>query len=458
MAHTEGQTRPSRAYKPRGRWIGRVAVLGLLALVCILLIPSLSGAASSATTSATTTTTWWPDERIVVPILFPFLERRPWQDDWGAPRSGHRHEGNDILAPKGTPVLAVVDGTLDWMNFEGKISCYNPYPYYNILLRGDDGNDYFYVHLNNDSPDGKGGYTDDGLGGPEHAYAPGLRNGSRVKAGQIIGYTGDSGNAEDSIPHLHFEIHIGGWKNPRNPYWSLMAAPTYDEWKGTVTTTATTTTTLVTTTVTTRPPGGQLDPGLARFSDVTQNDWFYPDLELLYVAGIVKGSAQGRFFPYANITRAQFTAFLARAFLPDKLAAAQATSRTFGDVGPSYWAYPEIQAAAQVGLVRGTESGRFFPDSNITRAQMAAMLARAAETLGIRGDQSLASNKGRPLAFSDVSQSYWARVEILRVAELGIMEGRSDGAFRPESKAERAQAVAVLARMLRLYRAEKEGE
>ena len=67
-----------------------------------------------------------------------------------------------------TPMLAVVDGTLDWLNLTGKLSSYNGLPYYNILLRGDDGNDYFYIHLNNDTPG-----TDDGQGGVQNAYAPG---------------------------------------------------------------------------------------------------------------------------------------------------------------------------------------------------------------------------------------------------------------------------------------------
>ena len=141
------------------------------------------------------------------------------------PLRGHTHEGNDLLVPKMTPLLAVVPGTLDWLNLTGKLSSYNGLPYYNILLRGDDGNDYFYIHLNNDTPG-----TDDGLGGVANAYAPGLTNGMHVAQGQVIGYAGDSGNAEDTASHLHFEIHLGGYKNPIDPYNSLKAAPTYDEW------------------------------------------------------------------------------------------------------------------------------------------------------------------------------------------------------------------------------------
>ncbi|HWH31564.1 MAG TPA: cell wall-binding repeat-containing protein, partial [Egibacteraceae bacterium] len=86
-----------------------------------------------------------------------------------------------------------------------------------------------YVHLNNDSPG-----TDDGAGGPEWAYAPGIREGVRVERGQWIGYVGDSGNAESTGSHLHFELHdpelddpcLDGYRNPTwmNPYPSLVGA------------------------------------------------------------------------------------------------------------------------------------------------------------------------------------------------------------------------------------------
>lgn len=463
MTQAREQTPPTCLDRFGRVGLSRVAVVVLLALMVGLLVPGMAGLANSATTSSS-------GDRVVVPILFPFLERRDWKDDWGAPRTGHRHQGNDILAPKGTPVVAVVSGTLDWMNFTGKLSTVNPYPEYYLLLRGDDGNDYFYVHLNNDTPGNP--WTDDGRGGPENAYAPGLTNGSRVQAGQVIAYTGDSGNAEDSIPHLHFEIHIGRWASGGahavNPYWSLRAAPTYDEWiasgggpivpgtttttggSGTTVTAPTTTTTAGTTTTTRRPPGGQLDPGMLHFRDVSRSDWFYPDIELLYVAGIVKGGSDGTFNPYATITRAQFTALLARAFLAEQLQGTGGGRQVFTDVKSSYWGYREIQAAATAGLVRGVDGTRFAPESLITRAQMAVMICRALDA--VAGEGSVPPQPSRTLSFSDIPASYWAWAEVLRAAGLQIVNGYSDGVFRPESKAQRCQAAAVLARALRLHR------
>ena len=109
----------------------------------------------------------------------------------------------------------MVDGTVDWIATarpkNGKS--------YSVLLRGDDGNQYFYDHLNNDNPG-----TKDNLGDPDLAYAPGMHNGARVSAGQTIGYVGDSGDAEPSGPHLHFEIHRGDWQHPVDPGPALRAA------------------------------------------------------------------------------------------------------------------------------------------------------------------------------------------------------------------------------------------
>jgi murein DD-endopeptidase MepM/ murein hydrolase activator NlpD len=100
-------------------------------------------------------------------------------DSWGAPRSGGRsHEGVDMLAPMGTPIYAVVSGTV---NFRQNRLGGNA-----ASLSGDNGNRYYYAHFS--------GY--EGVS-------------RRVTQGEVIGYNGDTGNATGT-PHLHFEIHPGG--------------------------------------------------------------------------------------------------------------------------------------------------------------------------------------------------------------------------------------------------------
>ena len=100
-------------------------------------------------------------------------------DSWGAPRSGGRsHEGVDMLAPMGTPIYAVVSGTV---NFKQNRLGGNA-----ASLSGDNGNRYYYAHF--------AGY--EGVS-------------RRVTQGEVIGYNGDTGNATGT-PHLHFEVHPGG--------------------------------------------------------------------------------------------------------------------------------------------------------------------------------------------------------------------------------------------------------
>jgi hypothetical protein len=103
------------------------------------------------------------------------------------------HEGIDIQAPKLTPVVAVADGKVAKITQEaGTENCCS------LVIRHNDGWQSVYVHLNNDLYG-----TDDGMG---IGVRPDLEVGTEVTAGQVIGWVGDSGNAEDSVDHLHFEL------------------------------------------------------------------------------------------------------------------------------------------------------------------------------------------------------------------------------------------------------------
>lgn len=144
------------------------------------------------------------------PVLFPVVGGATYTDDYGQPRAGHPHEGNDLLAPKFRPVVAVEDGIAE------------PYPttYSGCLLYlTSKTHEYLYVHLNNDAP------TRQNVGCSQ-AYAPGVagHHEVRVKAGQILGYVGNSGDAEGGPTHLHFEIHSRAGR-PSDPYRIIHALP-----------------------------------------------------------------------------------------------------------------------------------------------------------------------------------------------------------------------------------------
>ena len=124
--------------------------------------------------------------------VFPTQGRCSFVDSWHDSRSGGRlHIGVDIVGPKGLAIYAVTDGTITKMyGAESKLSG-------NALrLTAADSTYFFYAHLD--------------------SFAPGITVGSVVKAGQIVGYMGASGNAGGNS-HLHFEIHPGGGEAV-NPY------------------------------------------------------------------------------------------------------------------------------------------------------------------------------------------------------------------------------------------------
>jgi murein DD-endopeptidase MepM/ murein hydrolase activator NlpD len=113
--------------------------------------------------------------------VFPVYGQAWYSDSYGAPRADTGwHHGIDIFAPTGTPLLAVADGTVfsvGWNNLGGN----------RLWLRDKDGNKFYYAHLS--------------------AFSPLALNGLRVKAGAVLGFVGNSGDAITTPPHLHFEAH-----------------------------------------------------------------------------------------------------------------------------------------------------------------------------------------------------------------------------------------------------------
>lgn len=133
-------------------------------------------------------------------LIFPVVGPATYTDDFGDPRGGGRHQGNDIMAPKKALAVAAEAGTVKFWTTSARAGCL-------LYLHGDSGTTYLYIHLNNDRT-----MANDNAGGckPGVAFARGLESGARVEAGEPIGYVGDSGDADGIASHLHFEVHPGG--------------------------------------------------------------------------------------------------------------------------------------------------------------------------------------------------------------------------------------------------------
>ena len=116
-------------------------------------------------------------------FVFPVFGPATFGDSFGAPRpdiiSGWHH-GEDIFAPLGTPLLAVTDGTVHTVGW-------NEIGGWRLWLRDATGDEFYYAHLS--------------------AYSPLAVEGKHVQAGDVLGFLGESGDADGGLPHLHFEIH-----------------------------------------------------------------------------------------------------------------------------------------------------------------------------------------------------------------------------------------------------------
>lgn len=174
----------------------RVLTPMLALFLAIAVLPLLANSANAAEPAP-------PDW--IFPIVGVDRVDFAYSDTFGAPRSGGRsHHGVDIgtYGVKGVPVVAAADGVVRYVNWSSDADDLNPERCCTIAIDHADGWETWYIHLNNDDPG-----TDNGLA---WGIAEGIVPGVEVKAGQLIGWVGDSGNAEESIPQLHWEVHLNG--------------------------------------------------------------------------------------------------------------------------------------------------------------------------------------------------------------------------------------------------------
>nr|WP_323744214.1 S-layer homology domain-containing protein [Paenibacillus sp. B01] len=150
---------------------------------------------------------------------------------------------------------------------------------------------------------------------------------------------------------------------------------------------------------------------------------------------IAGGYADGTFRPNAPVTRAEFAAMIARAF---GLAPSPA-SNVYADAASS-WAAGSIGALADKGIIAGYADGSFRPNDPLTRAELVKIISQ------ILNLNTLA--KGSAAGFADVRGDHWAAEEIRLASSASLVQGISSSRFAPDDSSSRAEALTILLRAL----------
>jgi len=178
------------------------------------------------------------------------------------------------------------------------------------------------------------------------------------------------------------------------------------------------------------------------FGDIGRH-WAKATIERAVAAGIVSGYPDGTFKPNQTVTRAEFAVMLIKALDPK----GEGSTLAFADQAKiGAWAQQAVARASQVGWIKGYRDGSFRPNAEITRAEMAAMIASA---MGKLPDASAATR------FTDDNAiPKWAKGAANALQDADLIQGKGSGGFDPFGKTTRAEAVTVIINLLDWQRRE----
>ncbi|HHT01755.1 MAG TPA: DUF4430 domain-containing protein [Firmicutes bacterium] len=178
-----------------------------------------------------------------------------------------------------------------------------------------------------------------------------------------------------------------------------------------------------------------------QFVDLADVEWAVPAIQRLADLGVLDGVGDGRFCPCADVTRAQFTKILVTAL---SCPVTQNGEQPFRDIFEDDWYARYVAAASVAGLVAGYPDETFHPQAAMTRAEVAALLCRAA------------ASRGMPLPAGDITICRdalevlpWARPGLGSCLAAGLLQGYSDGNCRPQQIMTRAEAAVAVDRLSR---------
>lgn len=175
------------------------------------------------------------------------------------------------------------------------------------------------------------------------------------------------------------------------------------------------------------------------FTDVPETEWYYESVMAAYEKGLMKGVSETEFAPNDEVTRAMFVTVLHRM----SGNTIDTKDIPFSDVAADSYYAAAVSWAKRSEIVKGVTENEFAPDQKVTREQMAAMLYRYAESIGI---DVIADDE---LVYTDAdSVSEYAVPAIKWAAKAGVMKGNSDGTFAPLNSATRAELATVFVRII----------
>ncbi|MBE6680451.1 MAG: hypothetical protein E7598_08050 [Ruminococcaceae bacterium] len=189
------------------------------------------------------------------------------------------------------------------------------------------------------------------------------------------------------------------------------------------------------------PAAPEEDPEvfLMSFDDVSEKDWFYDSVKYAYEQKLMNGTGENEFSPNTGLTRAMLVTILYRVEKEPRCEIAQ-----FADVAKDTWYTNSVSWASENGIVKGVGDGKFAPDANITREQIALILYNYAKLKG----NAVAAAADLSVYSDAASVSSWATDAVKWAVGEGIIKGRSASTLESQGHATRAEAATMLVRYL----------
>ena len=177
------------------------------------------------------------------------------------------------------------------------------------------------------------------------------------------------------------------------------------------------------------------------FTDVKPDAWYYDYVVTAKELGIMQGHTDGTFAPNATLTRAQLVQILANYAGADTEGL---TTSSFSDVKSGAWYMPALAWAEKNGCVQGFTDGTFRPNVPVTREQFCTILSRYIQKQG-------ADYPTKDVTFTDEDAiGNFAKEHVAYCASIGLVNGRKDGSFAPKANIKRAEAAAIMVRLVQL--------